>query len=300
MESRSYAGPYDLQRILDFLMACRSAEPEGEHEPVGDLLWAFRRQFEPERNIRLWEEAEGLVGFAMVDPEWGMILDQGRSDAPRWLRRELVAWGTERLKQAVGECGGDIEAWVQARENSVAKIAFLEAEGFTRGDSSYVELLRPLDRPVPQPHVPEGFSIRGLAGEWEVPAYVDMHRDAWSVWAPSTYSAEHHLRLMRNPGYNIDLNPVVVAPDSTLVSGCIGWLDPINKIGEIEPLGTRPAYARMGLARAVSIEVLRRMQEHGMETALVYGTHVNEPAWDLYQSLGFKRGRTIHNYHRRL
>ncbi len=85
-----------------------------------------------------------------------------------------------------------------------------------------------------------------------------------------------------------------------LLSSCIGWLDPVNKIAEIEPLGTRPAFARMGLARAVVLEVLRRMRAHGMETALVYGTHANEPARQLYLSAGFEPDRTIYNYRCRL
>src|SRR5206468_2218062 len=97
-----------------------------------------------------------------------------------------------------------------------------------------------------------------------------MHRDAWSVWAPSTHSVEQHLRLMQHPGYIRELNPVVVAPDGSLAAYCIGWPDAVNKVGEIEPLGTRPAYSSLGLARAIIVEVLRRMRAHGMETALVY------------------------------
>lgn len=300
MESRGYVGPDDLQRMLDAMMAWRQAQPEADYQHVGDLLWAFRRQSQPERHVRLWEEAGTLAGFTMIDPAWGMVLHQAHPGATEPLRRELFDWGIERLRRAAHEEGGQMTACDQAREDNVDKIAFLEAEGFTRDDSSNIELLRPLSQPVPSPRLPEGFTVRHLAGEEGVSEYVDMHRDAWSVWGASSYSVEQHLRLMRHPGYTMELNPVVVAADGSLVSYCIGWLDPINKIGEIEPLGTRPDYARRGLARAVVTEVLQRMQVHGMKTALVYGTQRNPAAWDLYQSLEFQPGRKIYSYHRKL
>lgn len=268
MENRAYASHTDLRRMIDLLMVCRQAQPTGDYQHVGDLLWGFRRQSEPERNVRLWEEEGKLAGFVVVDLEWRMVLHQAYPEATDDLRRELFDWGTERIRQGTREKGGHPRVSDQAREDNTAKIAFLETEGFTRGDHYFVELLRPLDRPIPVLSLPEGFTIRHLTSEDEIPAYVDMHRDAWSAWAPSSYSAEQHRRLMHNPGYDVELTPIVVAPDGTLVSYCIGWLDPVNTIGEIEPLGTRPGYARMGLARAVVFDVLRRMREQGMETAL--------------------------------
>lgn len=300
METRAYATSDDLQRMLDLLMACRQMQPEGDVEHVGDLLWAFRRQTEPERDVHLREESGSLAGFTVVDPAWGMVHCQARPDVTGSLERVLLDWGLERLRQAAREERRQATAWVQVREGSEERMAFLASQGFSRDDATVTELLRPLDQPIPSPRLPDGFTIRPLAGEGEVEAYVDLHRDAWSVWAPSTYSVEQHLRLMRRPGYEIDLNPVAVAPDGSLASGCIGWLDPVNKIAEIEPLGTRPAYARRGLARAVVLDLLLRMRAHGMETALVYGTHRNDAAWNLYHSLGFQPGRAWYSYRREL
>src|SRR5262249_41014576 len=41
-------------------------------EHPGDLLWSFRDPFEPERNVRLWEDRSGgVLGFVRVDPRAG-------------------------------------------------------------------------------------------------------------------------------------------------------------------------------------------------------------------------------------
>jgi mycothiol synthase len=279
-------------------MAWRAQQPDGDHFHVGDLLWTLRRDGQPERNIGLREEDGRLLGFVKVDPQSGELLTEMSPSASDLVQRELFAWGVQRQEEASRCEGANATIWVQVAEDNPARIAFLEANGFTRSDQQYVELLQPLDTPIGPPHLPPGFTVRAFRGEREVEAYVDMHRDAWSVWAPSSYSVEQHRRLMRLPYYLRDLNPVVVAPDGTLAAYCIGWSDAVNKVGEIEPLGTRPAYTGMGLGRAIIAEVLRRMREHGMETALVYASTNNIPAWKLYESSGFRPTRTIYNYSR--
>jgi ribosomal protein S18 acetylase RimI-like enzyme len=295
---RPYGSPDDLHRMLEALMAWREQQPAGDYFHVGDLLWMLRRDGEPERNVRLWEEDGRLLGFVKADQPGGELLTQVSPAASDEVQRELFAWGVRRFAEAARHEGDDRTILIQVGEDNPAMIAFLGAQGFKQGDQRYMELVQPLDTPVDPPHLPPGFTVRAFRGEQEVEAYVDMHRDAWSGRAPSTYSVEQHLRVMRHPGYVRDLNPVVVAPDGTLAAYCIGWLDPVNKVGEIEPLGTRPAYRGMGLARAVVLEVLRRMRAHGMETGLVYVSTDNGSAWKVYESSGFRPARTIYTYHR--
>jgi ribosomal protein S18 acetylase RimI-like enzyme len=105
-----------------------------------------------------------------------------------------------------------------------------------------------------------------------------------------------HRRLQANPGYDAELNPVAVAPDGELAASCMCWLDERNRSGEIEPLGTRHAHRRLGLARAIVLEAARRLRERGAEHVLVYGVSVNEPARRLYASAGFRAERTLHAY----
>lgn len=293
--ARAYADRRDLRRLAAFLMACRAADPRGDYEHVGDLLWGFRHAtLDPEHNVRLWETPDaGLVGFAKVEPP-GLLWQLHPRHRDGRLRARLFAWGMTRLQGLARGRGVPAQARVHVREDNVATIAFLEQRGFVRADRHLVELVRSLDETIPPPALPAGFDVRGGPGEDETEAYAAMHRDAWGP--TSTYTAAVHRRLMDSPGYQPELHPVVVAPDGTFAAACICWLDPVNRLGEIEPLGTRPAFRRRGLARAVVLEALARLRARGATTALVYGASANEPARRLYAATGFRPDRAIFDY----
>ena len=93
------------------------------------------------------------------------------------------------------------------------------------------------------------------------------------------------------PGYDSSMVPVAIADDGRLASYCVCWLDAATPVGQIEPLGTRRAFGRLGLGRTVVLEACRLMRAGGMHTAYVSGASVNAPALSLYASTGFQRGR---------
>ena len=66
---------------------------------------------------------------------------------------------------------------------------------------------------------------------------------------------DQYAALMDLPGYRQDLDVVAIAPDGTIAAYVNCWLDPVNGIGDLGPVGARPAYRRQGLTRAV---LLRR------------------------------------------
>ena len=77
------------------------------------------------------------------------------------------------------------------------------------------------------------------------------------------------------------------SPDSVIAAYVNGWIDPLNRIGALGPVGARPAYRRQGLARAALLECLRRMQARGVDRVCVSTGASNTPALRLYQSIGF-------------
>src|SRR5436305_1098073 len=177
MPVRPYGSPADLQRMLEALMAWREQKPTGDYFHAGDLLWSFRAEGEPERNVRLWEEDRHLLGFVKVELPGRELLTQVSPSASDAVQRELFAWGVRRFEEASHREDADTTIWTQVGEDNPARIAFLEAEGFKQSDQRYMELVRPLDPPADPPHLSPGFTIRAFRGEQEVEAYVDMHRD---------------------------------------------------------------------------------------------------------------------------
>lgn len=139
---------------------------------------------------------------------------------------------------------------------------------------------------VERPVLPAGFRFR-TADEAGPQAAVRAHLNAWS---PSSYTARSYEDLQRTAAYRGDLHVLVEAPDGTMASSTIMWLDEANKTVEFEPVGTHPDYRRLGLARAMML--------HGMHLARVAGaTHAtvvclgapgHPRARGLYYGLGFR------------
>jgi ribosomal protein S18 acetylase RimI-like enzyme len=139
--------------------------------------------------------------------------------------------------------------------------------------------------------------VRHVGGEDEWPERVATHRE---VWHPSRVTLEAYQRLRVTPGYTPELDLVAVTPDGTFASYCICWLDPVNRTGEFEPVGTRPAFRQQGLGKAVIAEGLRRLKAHGATDAIVYTPHYNGSAVALYESAGFRIAGSEYDYVKRV
>jgi ribosomal protein S18 acetylase RimI-like enzyme len=102
--------------------------------------------------------------------------------------------------------------------------------------------------------------------------------------------------LRQAPGYLPELDLVVVAPDGRFAAFCLCWLDPVNRIGEFEPVGTHPDFRRRGLAQAVQMAGWQRMKAFGAQQVLVMTPSHNEAAIALYTSLNFKIANREYDY----
>jgi ribosomal protein S18 acetylase RimI-like enzyme len=131
-------------------------------------------------------------------------------------------------------------------------------------------------------------------------AYVELHRAAWSTVKPSDYDGRLHASVTSMPDFERKLVPIIAAPDGTLAAYCIAWFDPLTQTVEIEPLGTRPGYRRLGLARAIVQEVLFRSAARQAKSVMVWGAHQNVVAFHLYESSGLRSQRVLREYKREL
>ncbi|MEU1226188.1 GNAT family N-acetyltransferase [Streptomyces sp. NPDC005828] len=70
-------------------------------------------------------------------------------------------------------------------------------------------------------------------------------------------------------------------------------------VGEVEELSVRKESRRLGLGRALLLNGLRCLREHGAETARLYtGTANPHRSYDLYESVGFRR-QNVHVRYRK-
>ncbi|MFD3687558.1 GNAT family N-acetyltransferase [Nocardiopsis sp. NPDC058631] len=139
---------------------------------------------------------------------------------------------------------------------------------------------------VEQPALPDGFRFR-TADEAGPEAAVRAHVDAW---APSTYTAEAYEGVRRTAAYRGDLHLLVEAPDGTMASSAIMWLDEANRTVEFEPVGTHPDYLRRGLGTAMLLHGMHLARAAGATHATVVclGAPGYPRARGLYYGVGFR------------
>lgn len=170
--------------------------------------------------------------------------------------KRWAAHGYETDPAALGDQG----SWTQLNERDLAAIA--------------------------APVLPDGFRFR-TADEAGPAAVVQAHVDAWT---PSAYTVESYADLRQTPPYRGDLHVLVAAPDGTMASSAIMWLDELNRTAEFEPVGTHPDHRRRGLGRALLLHGMRlaRAAGAGHVTVACLGAPGHPRARELYYSVGFR------------
>ena len=104
------------------------------------------------------------------------------------------------------------------------------------------------------------------------------------------YTAEGAQGVRQTATYRGDLHILVEAPDGTMASSTIMWLDEANKTAEFEPVGTHPGYRRRGLARAMLLHGMQLARAAGATqmTVACLGAPGHPKARGLYYSVGFR------------
>ena len=102
---------------------------------------------------------------------------------------------------------------------------------------------------------------------------------------------EWRQRTLKHPAYIPALDLVAVAPDGRLAAFCIGWLNKNSSAetrGQIEPMGVRKEFRKLGLGRSILTEGLHRLQQHGAKLIYVETDNYRDEAFLLYESVGYQ------------
>jgi ribosomal protein S18 acetylase RimI-like enzyme len=310
MRLRDYVHEDDFIRIRDFLRRTRSVL----ELPVnwGIDRWNYARYFVApmlgsygdERQsvegslaaIRMWEDmvrvwetdAGDIAGVACIEhpdlehPGYGEIFVQRHPDHI-YLLEDVLAYGEERFANPktsrvhIWVCEGDsaLGGLVRKREYTKNESRTAVGQELELGD-------------LPEPGLPAGYEVLTMADECDIDKRREIFGRAFDHpeskdW-PSRFAYEE---LMRAPDYRPEQDLFIKAPDNTYAACCIIWLDGVNRIGHMEPVGTHPDYRGLGLGRAIVYEALRRMKMLGIRTAPMDGGNV-----PFYEALGFRTVRT--------
>jgi ribosomal protein S18 acetylase RimI-like enzyme len=209
-----------------------------------------------ERRLGIWETADGAiagvvngeipgpgVAFLQLDPRHDAFLEDMISHAEHLFA--VNRDGRSRVRIAVHDPFHDRYG------DRLAARGFLPSLGEPEWMSE-----RPIGD-VEAVDLPPGFSLRSMADADDVEARRAVlglsfgHADPAEWVTPETYR-----ELQR-------------APDGTFAACCIAWYDPVNRVGTFEPVGTHPAFRRLGLGRAVIAEGINRLAALGATKAWV-------------------------------
>jgi GNAT superfamily N-acetyltransferase len=282
---RDYSSPADLRAMQELIQ--RTWSPDSQLH-IGDLAW--QRHAIPGREsswrTSLWEDDGQVIAWGWVElpDHLSFVVDPARPE----LAAEVVDWFRET---ATGET---LAASVLEKE--VHLVSALEAVGFRPDDEApYFTHHHLALGDLGSAAVPDGFTLRHV-GPDEVEKRAAGHVAAWSDWGPSKMTTESFGAVMSSWPYRPELDWVVEGPDGDFVATALIWLDELNGIGLVEPVGCAPAYRRRGLARAVNLAALQALRGFGVNKAMVCprGDDGYPMARKLYQNIGFRPGsRTV-------
>lgn len=227
---------------------------------------------------RLWFAEETLLG-------WG------------WLTKgEELEWEVRPTHQALLD---EILDWgrpseVLVRSDHTDAIERLRAHGLEHNpDAPWMRSNMRLLEEIEEPRLPDGYRLATMADYDGFESRSAAHRTAFK---PSRFRDDVYVKVRATWPYRADLDCVAVAPDGSVASYALAWLDEENSLGELEPVGTHEDHLRRGLGRAVNLFALERLRDEGARTALVgcRGDAAYPIPCKLYESVGFReRARSI-------
>jgi predicted N-acetyltransferase YhbS len=286
VRQRPYHHETDFKRVRDFLIATFPLTPVGFNWEIrrweGWCLYWEQLASPPWDQIHLWEDGGGqLVGVAHREGAGEAFL-QLHPDY-RHLEAEMMAWAETHLAVPTDD-GQQRRLHIFAQEYDVPRQRLLEQRGYEKQPWLGITwAIRVGERPYPTPQVPAKYHIRQttLDDAQRIADVINAGFERSShTAAPVSYFMRH------SPTFRHDLDLVAEAPDGSFAAYVGVFYDEANKRGIFEPVCTAPAHRRLGLARALMLEGLHRLQNLGVKSAYL-DTGDMVPANQLYEAVGF-------------
>lgn len=289
---RTYTGVRDQERMMALV---RNHPQENFH--IVDLPYRFSSwAFDNPDNVALWEDEQGeLLAWAVLQTPFWAIDYAYHPAAPVTLPKQILTWVDQQAQANRGSAYGRPIWFVNVFDWQTARQQDLETQGFFSvadwGENSWTKVLlrRERDHTLPIEPLPDGYTLRPLAGAQEAAAYVALHR---AVFESENMTTAWRERTVRHPTYKPDLDLVIADPAGQLAAFCIGWFAPSGidgrPSGQIEPMGVRADLRGLGLGRFILSEAVRRLYAKGAEQVVVETDNYRDAAFALYEAVGFR------------
>jgi mycothiol synthase len=239
-----------------------------------------------EKDVFLWEtEDRQLVAVLNCEELGQAFLQIHPAFKTSELETQMISLAEEHLR-APSRRGGMV-LWIWSDAGDSQRQGILVGRGFTHiADADEHQWRRSLELPIPENPVREGYTVRSLGDVSELPS---RSWASWKAFHPDEPDEKYdsdwswYLSIQSAPLYRRDLDLVAIAPDGEVAAFNTVWYDDVTRCGCYEPVGTRPEYQRIGLARSLLCEGMRRLKKLGATQAMTTGGTPRANA--LYQSV---------------
>ena len=288
--SRGYTPDTDLSKVQGFLFEV--------HKETGTFQNWLPTRFENSHlgrieDIRIWEEEESskrrimavanrenkTIYFIHIRPGQPSLLDE----AIRWIEDHSAS-----KKQDPAE---EQKLHIISLEGDPEREAALRRRGFELGPVNGILRVRDLDAPIPDAPLPDGFEIRPVRDRED---FEKLASNIRIVFGHRDFTADTLEGIARGSFYIRDLDLVAEATNGSIASFCTFRVDPVSRATELEPMGTHPDYRRMGLAKALISEGMRRLKKYDPLNLYIDGAADNPAANRLYEVTGFEKRGTYY------
>jgi len=290
---QTYQNEDDYWRIREFLRGLSLFN--NRHDYAWSLLrWDYWRwhvnenifKLELPSVITLWEADGQIVAMLNPDSPGEAFFQIHPRVHEKALVSEMLDVAESKLPNTRDDGKKELIAWVNA-DDKLTKRLFAE-RGYVRSKFLAEHMCRRFfTAPIPASVPPEGYTVRALGDEDELP---DRSWLSWKAFHPDEPDEDYkgwewYRNVQRVPLYRRDLDIVAVAPDGELTAFCTVWFDDMTRTAVFEPVGTHPVHQKRGLGKAVMAEGLRRAKRLGATLATV--SFYGKAAQALYESMGF-------------
>jgi len=237
-------------------------------------------------NLSLWEQGRRLAAFAFVDGYNNLNFEILPASRCPDLEDEIIAWAVEIMRARNVRTGAQNTLDACFSPDDGWQIAMLLRGGFEQQETRSLHYQKELREPLEPGAFPAGFSWRPTLGESEIPALVELHRVAFGT---DNMDAEQRLAMMRSPDYVPELDLVALLENGRLAAFCVGGISADGPLlGFIDPIGTRPEFQGLGLARALAERCAAGLFARGARRAQTGTSSDNLPMQALARKLGFR------------
>ncbi len=290
---RTYQTEEDYWRIRSFLrqVYLLNGRRESSWQVYRFDYWRWHgvmniHPFDLNQVVFIWETGAGEIA-AVLNPEGpGEAHLQVHPDyrAPE-LEAEMISTAEQHLPLNLEDGRKELSVW--AHRHDTLRREILLQKGYSVKDWPEHQRCRPLTPGIPRVQAAEGYSIRSLGEQSELPA---RSWASWRAFHPNEpddrYEGwEWYPNVQRSPLYRRDLDIVAVAPGGEIAGFCTVWFDDYSRTAAFEPVGVVPEHQQRGIGKAIMSEALCRAQHLGATLATV--SSYSAAAHALYASAGF-------------